>query len=55
MAENVWKFPTEGSIDGGGEGGLKLSSQRNVRKSDAFRREVRTGSKVLFDNGKSGS
>jgi hypothetical protein len=55
MAENVRKLRTEGSIDGGGEGGLELSDQGNVRKSDAFRCEVRAGSKVFFDDGKCGN
>jgi hypothetical protein len=40
------KLRAEGSIDGGWEGGLKLSGQRNVRKSHA-------SGKVLFDDDKS--
>lgn len=55
MAENVRKLRTEGGIDGGGQGGLDLSGQGNVRKSDAFRCEVRAGGKVFFDDGKCGS
>jgi hypothetical protein len=55
MADNVRKLCTEGGIDGGGEGGLELSSERNISKSDAFRREVCAGSKVLFNDCKSGS
>jgi hypothetical protein len=52
MAENVREVRTERSTDGSREGGLKLSSQRDVRKSDAFCREVGTNSKVPFNNGK---
>ena len=44
MADNIRKLCTEGGIDGGGEGGLELSNERNIRKSDAFRCEVCAGS-----------
>ena len=55
MAENIWKFRTEGSIDGGGEGGLELSGKRNVREGNALNYNERTGSQVLFEKGESGS
>jgi len=55
VADNVRKLCAEGGVDSGGEGRLELSSERNIRKSDAFRCEVCAGSKVLFDDCKSGS
>ena len=54
MAEDIRKLRTEGSIDGGGKGGLELSGKYNVCKRNTLSCEIRAGSKVLFEDNESG-
>jgi len=55
VAEHVRKFGTKGGGDGRGEGMLKVSDKRNVRKSDTLRFKECSVSKVLFEDNESES
>ena len=55
MANDIRKLRAEGSIDVGGEGRLELSGKHNVCERNTLSCKVCAGSKVLFEDGESGT